>query len=136
LRRGAGNRRHRRREIGSTLDRRHHEFDGALAARAENPFETEPHRRRIAVERQFDRPAGQGRTLAGEQNLGRAVGMIETAARPARRIARLAPHKPPVRIAPTLFARFHHPEISHLQTPRKTPTAPARGIHAHDHTMR
>jgi hypothetical protein len=119
LRRRGGHRRHRRREIGGTADRRHREFDGALAAGAENAFEAQPHRRRVAVERQFNGAPRQGLTLAREQKLCCAVDMVAAAARPARGVARLSSDKPPVLIAHHRFPWLCPTAIRHLQTPQK-----------------
>jgi hypothetical protein len=42
LRRGVGDRAHRSRQIGGVADRRHREFDGAIAIRPDDPFEAQP----------------------------------------------------------------------------------------------
>jgi hypothetical protein len=79
---------HRGGDIGGALDRGQREFDGAFAAGRQDPFEAEPHRCRIADQRELDSLARQSLRLAREQRRGGRGRLVARARPAATRIAR------------------------------------------------
>jgi hypothetical protein len=83
---GASSGRATKRTIRQT-GRRHREFEGALAAGSDDALAAEQQRRRVALERQFDRLAGPRLAFPGEQITRGTVAMIAPPSRPSGRIA-------------------------------------------------
>jgi hypothetical protein len=90
---GASSGRATKRTIRQTGSR-HREFEGALAAGSDDALAAEQQRRRVALERQFDRLAGRRLAFPGEQITRGTVEMIAPPFRPSCRIAWPSADKP------------------------------------------
>jgi hypothetical protein len=119
------NGRHRARKAARAFDRRKLDGGCAVAARRQEPVETEFQRGRIALERELDGLAGQGLGLTVEGVLHRPSRPVSRPARAPGGIAGPALFEGPS----PLFLLFFHQIISHrYRRFRRNPGVPA--LHA------